>query len=219
VDNDTAVMTHYTMGGNDKYGCCVEVTPANSMLGSAAQTGDPFSITDAQILEVYSALTGFDPATGENDNGTDPQDMFKYWQKTGIAGVKIPAYVKVWTTSPRQFKQAVSIFGNVCLSISLPKSAQSQTGGLWDALSCFNSESVAGTWGGHEVICRSYNATGPFCITWGQCQAMTWSFLQRYCTLAVAVVNPLWIADSTNLTPTGLNVDALMHDVAVLQES
>jgi len=34
-----------------------------------------------------------------------------------------------------------------------------------------------------------YNETGPVCVTWGRKQQMTWSFFDKYCDEAYAIVD------------------------------
>src|SRR5205807_2360624 len=70
------------------------------------------------------------------------------------------------------------------IGLALPRSAQSQVGGLWDVDT--SSNGAAGSWGGHAVILTAYqfDAAGNHtfdCVTWGAVQKMTLSFLSAYC--------------------------------------
>ena len=49
--------------------------------------------SDKQVVAAYSAITGYNPSTGANDNGAVEIDVLNYWRQTGIAGHKIGAYV------------------------------------------------------------------------------------------------------------------------------
>ena len=47
--------------------------------------------SDQQIVSAGSAITGYNTATGANDNGAVEIDVLNYWRQTGIAEHKIGA--------------------------------------------------------------------------------------------------------------------------------
>ena len=69
--------------------------------------------------------------------------------------------------------------------IELPRSAQNAA--VWDVDT--TPAGAKGSWGGHWVTARSFNETGPVCITWGAKKQMTWAFVSAYCDAVFAVVD------------------------------
>jgi hypothetical protein len=81
--------------------------------------------TDDQIVAAYSAITGYNPQTGANDNGAVEVDVLNYWRQTGIAGHQIQAYMALEPSNHQHVMDAVWIFGGCYIGLALPKSAQS----------------------------------------------------------------------------------------------
>jgi hypothetical protein len=82
--------------------------------------------TDKQIGAAYSAVTGYNPATGANDNGAAEIDVLNYWRPSGIAGHKIGAYAAVEPRNHGNIMDSVFIFQGCYIGIQLPISAQAQ---------------------------------------------------------------------------------------------
>jgi len=67
--------------GNDAHGCCCYAAKWTwARIKHAARYGRVASVDASSVLQDY-AHTGFDPVTGANDNGTDPNDMMLTWAK------------------------------------------------------------------------------------------------------------------------------------------
>ena len=77
---------------NDTIGDCTCAAAGHLVMEWTANVGAETTPADADILAAYSAITGYDPKTGANDNGAVETDVLNYWRKTGIAGHKIMAY-------------------------------------------------------------------------------------------------------------------------------
>src|SRR5690242_9138164 len=56
------------MFGNDRYGDCVFASSGHRTMVQSALSGKQAMPTEAELLAAYAAVTGFDPATGANDN-------------------------------------------------------------------------------------------------------------------------------------------------------
>jgi hypothetical protein len=97
-------------------------------------TGVEAQVTDQQVIAAYSAITGYDPATGANDNGARELDVLKYWRTTGIAGHQIGAFAEVGPTNHQEVGQSIYLFGGLYLGLNMPNTAQAQTsaGEPWD---------------------------------------------------------------------------------------
>lgn len=168
------------------------------------------TISDSDIVVAYSAVSGYDPQTGANDNGAVELDVLNYWHKTGVGGHKIAAFVKVTPSNHDQVKQAVNLFGGVYIGLGLPISAQNQVGSLWTVTTGADAE--VGSWGGHAVHVGAYDADGPTVITWGAPQKMTWEFWDKYVDEAYAVLSEDWLNDGKD--PQGLDLATLTTDLA-----
>ena len=70
--------------GNDKIGDCT-CAAAGHLIMEWTSLAQPkmFTPTDPQIVAAYSAITGYNPKTGANDNGAAELDVLNYWRKTG----------------------------------------------------------------------------------------------------------------------------------------
>jgi hypothetical protein len=169
--------------------------------------------TESDVLTVYSAVSGYDPATGANDNGAAITDVLNYWQTTGIAGHKILGWAQVDPTNQTEVEQAIYIFGGIDLGVNLPNSAmtQFQNNQPWDVV---NPD--GGIDGGHSVPNFGYGSEGTNCITWAQRQPMSWAWFQQYCDEAYAVISPEWLSATTALTPSGFDLATLQADLAAI---
>src|SRR5581483_817640 len=89
-------VTTWPMYDNDEFGDCVWAAIGHQIQAfSAYGFGTVITVTNADVLAGYSAVTGFKPNDPSTDNGTVVQDALNYWRKTGIAGHKILAFAQV----------------------------------------------------------------------------------------------------------------------------
>jgi hypothetical protein len=212
----------YQMFGNDAVGDCVIAAEFNFMAGSAALTCQNLKLTREGALADYGAITGYDPATGANDNGTDPNDALKFWSHLPVGDPrKVLAYAEVNLKDLEEVRSAIQIFGGIYLSLAMPKSAQAQVGGVWDVDWWPEPwDAIPGTWGGHQVewpyLDMRGSKLGIEVATWGAMQAMTAAFLDKYATAGRVRVTAQLVAE-TGLSPAGLNLEQLLFDAASLQ--
>jgi len=79
---------------NDQIGDCTCAAAATSSWnGPRPPSLKMATPTDKQIVAAYSAITGYNPTTGANDNGAQEIDVLNYWRQQGIGGHKIQAYI------------------------------------------------------------------------------------------------------------------------------
>ena len=158
-------VTSWGMMHNDQIGCCEIATAGHLIMGwSNASAGTPAVVTDDQVVAAYSAVCGYDPATGENDNGCQTADVLNYWQSVGIAGNKCGGYVAIDPTNHLEVMQAIYLFGGVFVTIALPKSAEEQT----DAGQPWTPSYWSPNLGGHAITYQAFGSAGVTGITWGQ---------------------------------------------------
>ena len=203
----------WQMFGNDDIGDCTCACIAHMLMLVTAHTGSMVTPALADVIKVYSAVTGYDPSTGANDNGAAITDILEYWRTVGIAGHKILGWAQIDQTNKVAMRTAIYLFGGVDIGFNVPQSAmdQFQAGEPWDVVPDSPIE------GGHSVPNFGDGADGETCVTWAKLQQMSNQFLQTYCDEAYAVVTQDWIDQKSGLAPSHLDVDALIADLAALK--
>jgi hypothetical protein len=204
---------HWTMMGNDTIGDCTCAAIGHFVMLATAHTGELVTPSKEDVLAVYSAVTGYDPATGANDNGAVITAILEYWRTTGIAGHKILAWASINPANIIEVKQGIQLFGGVDIGVQLPVSAMQQfnSGIPWQI-----KTPDGGLDGGHSVPMFGYGGFGANCITWGQRQGMAWTWFTRYCDEAYVVITPDWFNKATSLTPSGFDLATLEADLKAL---
>ena len=175
--------------------------------------------SDKQIVAAYSAITGYNPTSGANDNGAVEIDVLNYWRQTGIAGHKIGAYMALEPANHNHIMDSVYMFEGCYIGLQLPISAQAQVqnhqpwsvppGGP-------TGNGKPGSWGGHAVPVVAYDSRGVTVVTWGALQLMTWTFWNTYCEEAYAILSPNYLTGKKT-TPQGFNLKELQADLADLK--
>jgi hypothetical protein len=203
------------MLGNDRYGDCVWAGAAHETMLLAREAGNAVSFTDAGVLGDYAALTGFDPAKPDTDQGTDVAQAADYRRATGVVdsrGVrhKIAAYLALEPGDITRLYQATYLFGAVGIGLQLPSSAlaQSERGEAWSVVTDALIE------GGHYVPLVGRRADGLHVISWGEDQVMTQPFLEQYCDEAIAYVSAECLI--AQKSPEGFSYADLISDLAAL---
>jgi len=180
-------ITDWGMLGNDNAGDCTCAAAGHMIDSWTASAGAPILVGTDCVIAAYSAITGYNPTTGMNDNGAVITDVLNYWMQTGICGHQITAHAEVNITQLR-IMQALYLFDAVDVGIELPASAQSQVGSLWDFPD--GGPDAAGGWGGHSVPIVYADMYSLKCVTWGALQSMTWRWFEYYCDEAHGCLSP-----------------------------
>jgi hypothetical protein len=180
---------------------------------TANSRGVAASFTAADAIREYSLESGYDPATGRNDNGCNILSVLKRRQKLGLAGHTIRGYARLDPNNVDQLKAAVYLFGNVEVGLDLPLSAQPPA--AWSDPSNTRGRNAPGSWGGHDVPLLGYDDTGFWCVTWGQPKHLSWGFWQTYGSEAWTAFSDEWMT-LAGPAPSGLNLDQLYADIAAL---
>ena len=216
----TTKVKAWGMMDNDQIGDCTCAAAGHLIMEWTANASKKMvTPTDDQIVAAYSAITGYNPQTGANDNGAVEIDVLNYWRQSGIAGDKIGAYIALEPSNHTHVMDAVYIFGGCYIGLQLPVTAQAQTqnhqpwsvppGGA-------TGDGKPGSWGGHAVPVMAYDAHGLTVVTWGALQMMTWSFWETYCEEAYAILSTDYL-NVENKTPQGFNMDQLQADLQDLK--
>jgi hypothetical protein len=208
-------ITTWEMMVNDRVGDCTCAAAGHMILEWTTNAENPYVPGDQQILAAYSAITGYDPVTGANDNGAVVLDVLNYWRKEGVADHKITAYVGLELKNHSDLKDAVYLFENAYLGVLLPRTAQGQK--VWSVPPGGPAgQGAPGSWGGHAVPVVAYDARGVTVVTWGSLLRMTWTFYDTYCDEAFAVLSQDIIDQATKKAPGGFDFAALQADLQAL---
>ena len=200
----------YGMMANDRIGDCTCAAAGHMIMNwqAVANAGSPVTIPDDQIIAAYSAITGYDPASGANDNGANELDVLAYWQTTGIAGHKIAGKATLDIHNVDQIKAATYLFGGVYIGFEVPAFIMEDTGNHnWGSMS--GDTSIVG---GHAVPVFGYGRGGCTNVSWGDLYHMSWDFWLQYCDEAYAIVSTDWLKQSA-VSPSGLDLQGLIQDL------
>ncbi len=217
------VKGSWGMMDNDQIGDCTCAAAGHLLMEwTASAQGKMYTPSDAQIVAAYSAITGYNPKTGANDNGAQELDVLNYWRQQGIAGHKIQAYMALEPSNHTHVMDAVWIFGGCYIGVALPKTAQAQTRNrqTWSVSpQGTGGDGVPGSWGGHAVPVVAYDSRSLTVVTWGALQTMTWGFWAAYCDEAYALLSPDYLKQKGGQTvaPSGFNLQQLQDDLADLR--
>jgi hypothetical protein len=207
----TTKVKKWGMLKNDTVGDCTCASAGHMVQCWSANAGKEIDLPDSSILSAYSAVSGYDPNTGLNDNGAAELDVLNYWRKSGIGGHKIAAYAALEPGNHTHVKDAVSLFGGCYVGLSLPVSAQTQT--VWSVPpGGTTGRGAPGSWGGHAVPVLGYDLHGLIVVTWGKLMRMTWSFWDAYGDEAFAVLSSDWLSPN-HKAPNGFDFLSLTQDL------
>ena len=216
----TSKVKAWGMMDNDQIGDCTCAAAGHLIMEWTANAGKKmFTPTNKQVVAAYSAITGYNPVTGANDNGAIEVDVLNYWRQTGIAEHKIGAYVALEPSNHNHIMDSVYIFEGCYIGMQLPVSAQAQVqnhqpwsvppGGT-------TGDGKPGSWGGHAVPVVAYDGRSVTVVTWGALQTMTWSFWEAYCDEAYAILSNDYLKGQKT-TPQGFSAQQLQADLADLK--
>lgn len=203
------------MFANDNYGDCTFASNGHRIITQerAVGQGREIQLTDADVLAGYSAVTGFDPKTGRNDNGAYMLDVANYLRHQGLGKEKdgtphtVTAYIEVGRRT-EYARAGMLLFGGLWLGVWLPWSAASQE--VWDVPPQGPvGDGQPGSWGGHAIYAIGYDEEGLFFYTWGHLMKMTWAFFQTYVDESYVFVTEDYLYRVKQTTPRGFDAARL----------
>jgi hypothetical protein len=189
-------------GGGD----CAWAGPGHEEKELAKNAGRPIpKFTCLNILNQYSAYSGYNLQTGANDNGSSVRDVLNWRQGKGLLDVnntphKIGPFVSLEPGNVQDLWEALWLFDNVGIGVNFPNSAMNQTnaGQMWSVVPGATIE------GGHYVPLVGHPSNNVWtCITWGARQTMTPNWLVTYCDEAWAYIDPQRYSAVTGKSPQG----------------
>lgn len=198
---DYSAGVEFGLYQNDRFGVCGPTAVANyRRLISAKLGGAMKAPTQDDVFDLYrrSGNPRFNPATGDDDNGVNMQEMLTELAKNGIGGVKCVAFASVDPSNTQEMRAADAIFGGLLHGVMLQQAQQAQTNvGTWDY-------SPSRSLGGHAVLSCAYNPQTVGVITWAQRVKMTEAFMHRQNQEAWIVIWPEHLTDDNLLNSMDL---------------
>lgn len=201
------------MYGNDQYGDCTCAGAANLLILDTCHTGMVVIPTLDEVLDLYSAVSGFDRVTGANDNGAAMTDVLEQLRTNGLSGHKILAWAKIDHTNALHRQIAVDLFGATYVGVQLPESAQDQFNAnqSWEVVEGDKIE------GGHAIIHPGYGSEGGDYVTWAKWdQKASGEWESSYIDEEYVIITQDWINQATQKTPGGIELSTLQADIALL---
>ena len=190
--------------GNDRYGDCVEAGNLRQVqMREANAMGSGWVPSAAEALALYASWSGFNPQTGQPDDGTELARAQALAAQVGIrigtSDLDVPLPV---TVRPGCLNAATWLFGSVGLCWALPAALQDGNLREWDVATGAGSE--PGSWGLHYTCSGAYTPGERKIITWGLEATVTPAFEAKYLVSACAGLSRRWF-DARGLTPPGLS--------------
>jgi hypothetical protein len=201
------------MYGNDELSDCLAAYWAHHLMLITAHTGTAFVPDPADVVKLYSGFTGYVPGDPSTDNGGTFSDLYAYLKSTGFCGRKITAFGAVDIHNPDHMALAMQIFIGMGVGVQLPSSAQGQFSAGQDWTVVPNSPIE----GGHALLQSGRGSAGKNYASWGKGDVKApdpWT--DTYCDEAWVPLTPEIISVANDLSPTGLDWDALVADVPAL---
>jgi hypothetical protein len=201
------------MLGNDMVGDCTIAGIAHKRIGDAyVNQGTRLDISTADCLKYYGHF-GYRLGDESTDRGAVCQDVLAYWHRHGFLGEKNLAYARVNIDDHDEIRQAIALFGQIYVGVTITQAAQDQFNGdeVWDVVR--RSPNL----GGHCITLGAYDEHGLDAVTWGRVQRLTWRWWDVYGDEAWVVFNPGDFVDpKTGRDRAGLDTEALHGDYNAL---
>lgn len=205
-------ITDWPVYANDSIGDCTEAMVGHNIQNTSTYgDGATVTITDRDVIAAYSRVSGYDPATGANDNGALLQDVYNDWRRNGVGGHKALAFAEVNVKDLNEVKTAINVFGGAGLGIVVDETmmADFNAGKGW-------TRTGGAKLGGHAIVAVGYDAEGVWVVTWGAVIKMTWAVFRKVCEEVWAGVLPEWVNDTSGKDPLGVDLYGLGEALAAL---
>ena len=198
--------------GNDQYGNCAEAGALHLIQAQSFNARGALIPTTQDALNLYTAVTGFNPNDPSTDQGTVLTDLLTYWLKTGItigsSLHKIVGYASLDISSLSQMRYASYTFGGSYLGINCPQQCEQDT-------SNWNFSPGLPIAGGHCIIEAGEGSAGGKIGSWGLWIPASNGFLLSYLDEGYIVVSQDWL-NAQAKSPTGLDLDGLLTAMKAL---
>lgn len=233
VDRESKVSA-WPMYGNDTAGDCTCAAIGHAVAQWTAFSGQVTGgaqFTDEVIVDtLYSAVSGYNPQTGANDNGAELYQVCDYMMKTGIKDTtgklhKIAGYADIASFNNLGYlKQVLNAFGTVYLGVNVQDADETafSDGQPWTLPK--NGTQVGPDGIDHCIVMSESAFAVPgvtddeTIITWGAEQKMNVAWAWTNIGEAVAIFSEDWVEANGN-TPIGQSVTQLIAALKSIPES
>jgi hypothetical protein len=221
-----AAKSLHNIYGNDVLGDCVIAGGYHVRGLSSFNSGQGVTFTNAQVIEDYSAIGGYNPnaplVNGQNptDNGCDENTALAYWQNTGFPdGLKLLNSVSVDATNISEVRLAMYLFENLFFGVELPDAwvnpMPSGGGFTW------TKEGPPDPSNGHCFVGCDLVPNGIKLSTWGFCGWLENNAIEYYAAPAqngqlFTLLTPDIISRVNEKSPAGYNITDLTNYLAQL---
>lgn len=198
-------------------GDCTCAAAGHAIIEWLTQNDLPITITATDVLAAYSAITGYDPtqtdAQGNNptDNGAAMTDVLAYWQKVGIGGHKIAAWLQVDHNNLAEVCHAIYSFGGAYTGVNLPDDAMDEFNQPLPAWADVSEPADPDE--GHAIWTPGYDPMDQDEVTWGQEIPASLPWAAKYVDEQYVVLGLDWLAPN-GMSPSNLNMGQLQADIA-----
>jgi hypothetical protein len=192
---------------NDRLGDCTIAA-----VGHTTQCLGLYLPSDEVVDDYYGRWCGYVEGDPSTDRGGIEVDVLDKWRKEGFNGHKLVAYADPAISNVKLVKQSIATLGNCYIGVALPITAADQE--VWDVVPGGGYDTQPGSWGLHAVAVVRYDALGPWCITWGKLQHMTWAWWLKY----VDEAHTLFVEDfiEEHGPAPGMDMALLMQDLQLI---
>lgn len=187
------------------HGCgdCAWAGPAHAEMEAARAAGRAVPrFTGAVVVEQYAEYSGYDARTGQNDTGSNPQDVFRWRQEKGLRDAdgnvyKIGQVVALEPGNLTELWEAAYLFEDCGIGVVMTEAQDIQFAKRepWDFHA--GSPGIGGHW--IEVVGRPGPEMGTL-LTWGQRHRFTTGFYEQQNDEAFCWVDPLRYSEVTGET-------------------
>lgn len=210
-----SLVTDHSMFGNDTVGDCTCADVGHATKYWNAEAGKSVAINTQNVLDMYSAITGYTPDDPSSDQGADMAAVAKYHQKTGLKDEngnhhKVAAYLAITPGNFDELKQAIYLFGACSIGWELPKSAQTQ----FDEKRPWSVVPGSPIEGGHDTLAVGYTPDYLEIVTWAEVVQVEWAFVSKYMDEGIVKLSAEMLKNSKSLE--GFNLVQLETDLKTL---
>lgn len=203
---------------NDQLGCCTVSAKCHIEGLVTANAGTPVLFTDAQVVAMYSAITGYKPGDPSTDRGSDMQTVLNWIVQNGFAGSpasKPLGWVSVDLTNKLEVQHGIFLFENADIGWDLPDAwinpFPSKDGDVWDVAGDPDPNN------GHDTPIVDYDADGVWVDTWGLLVKVPWAALARYGARSAGgegyiLITHDMLAKGVDKAPNGIDWASLVAD-------
>jgi len=160
---------------------------------------------DSNVLALYEASTGYNPADPSTDQGGIEQNVLSYLVNQGApvgngGRDKLLGYVETDIRNLNDIRRSIYECGVCYIGFDIPACLDTDDPPpVWD----YNPKGDNSDTGGHAVILCGYDIDSFTLISWGQKYKMTNRFFTNFADEAYALLDNSWIA-GTGKTPLGM---------------